>query len=265
MYNVKVSEYLEGIEIIRYDTPIFGHEKEKDGFIITRNDKELEIYSYMAFPSKKKESDEQIQDKALHSYFVSFNRTKNKIYNYARANKWEWFITITFNPKFIDSFNYDEVCIFMKWWLNHMNHINKGQKLTYLIVPEKHKSGRYHLHGVFSGLDMSVWKFQYSRHSTKSGIPIFNVGGFPYGFTTATQVQSTTRVSHYIAKYITKDMFDSIKNKKRYWVTRSASDGQHNIYMMSDCEFKILLDSIGEIQNQKSVDTPYNHIMYYQF
>ena len=265
MYNVKVSEYLESTEVVLYDIPIHGREKEKDGFIIERDDRELEIYSYLAFNSVKSLTEEEKQDNALHSYFVSFNRTKNKIYNYARANKWEWFLTITFNPAYVDSYDYDNVCGFMKWWLNSMNHINKSGKLTYLIVPEKHKSGRYHLHGVFSNMDMSVWKFKFSGHFTKGGIPIFNIGAFPYGFTTATQVQSTTRVSHYISKYITKSMFDSIKNKKRYWVTRNASDGIHNTFVMSPSEIEILLNSFGECQHVKSVQTPYNAMKYYQF
>ena len=105
---------------------------------------------------------------------------------------------------------------------------------------------------------MSVWRFQYSGHNTKGGIPIYNIGCFPFGFTTATQVQSSTRVSHYIAKYITKDMFDSIKSKKRYWVSRNVSDGIHNNFYMSKREIEILLNSFGECENVKSVETPYN-------
>lgn len=54
MYNVKVSEYLESTEVVLYSTPIFGHEKERDGIIIERDYKEMEIYSFIAFQTKKK-------------------------------------------------------------------------------------------------------------------------------------------------------------------------------------------------------------------
>lgn len=269
MYNVRISEYLDSTEVALYEIPIHGREKEKDGLIIERNDREIEIYSYLAFDSLPRHKNDP-EENMIHSFFVSFNRTKNKIYNYARANRWEWFFTFTFNPQLVDSFNYDEVVEYMSGFLRYMSDLSRknnnwNRSLQYLIVPEKHKSGRYHLHGVFSNLDMTVWKIKYSGHSTKGGLPIFNVACFPYGFTTATQVQSSTRVSHYIAKYITKDMFDSIKNRKRYWVTRNVSDGIHMTYMMSKSEIQILLDSLGEIENIKSVETPYNVIKYIQF
>lgn len=265
MYNVKVSEYLNSVEVVSYSVPIHGREKESDGIIIERNDEQLEIYRYLAFDLEKPKTDEEKEKDVIHSFYVSFNRTKNKIYNYARDNVWEWFLTFTFNPDYVDSFNYEEVVDFMSVFLNHMMHVNKGQRLKYLIVPERHISGRYHLHGVFSNLDMTVWKMKFSGHTTKGGLPIFNVGCFPFGFTTATSVQSTIRVSHYIAKYITKDMFDSIKNKKRYWVTRNASCGIHKTLFLSDSELELLLNSFGECQNVKSVATPYNNLKYFQF
>lgn len=262
MYNVKVSEYLESTEVVYYANVITGHSKEKDSFLVERDDELIELYSYMAFGTKPPK--EQKQENPLHSFYVSYNRTKNKIYNYARDNTWEWFLTFTFDPKQVDSFNYDEVVKVMSDFLRDIGN-NTKIKTKYLIVPEKHKSGRYHLHGVFSNMDMSLWKMQFSGHTTKGGLPIYNIGGFPYGFTTATQVQSSTRVSHYISKYITKDMFDGIKNKKRYWSTRNLSSGTHTTLMLTKAELETLLNSFGEIQNMKTVDTPYNQIKYFQF
>lgn len=262
MYNVKVSEYLESTEVVYYANVITGHSKEKDSFLVERDDELIELYSYMAFGTKPPK--EQKQENPLHSFYVSYNRTKNKIYNYARDNTWEWFLTFTFDPKQVDSFNYDEVVKVMSDFLRDIGN-NTKIKTKYLIVPEKHKSGRYHLHGVFSNMDMSLWKMQFSGHTTKGGLPIYNIGGFPYGFTTATQVQSSTRVSHYISKYITKDMFGGIKNKKRYWSTRNLNSGTHTTLMLTKAELETLLNSFGEIQNMKTVDTPYNQIKYFQF
>jgi hypothetical protein len=269
MHNVKISRYVDSTEIVVYDVPIFGHEKENSAMIMQNNNGEyIAVPLDFAMPDPKKsnkESNSKSDD--IHSFFVSYNRTKNKIYNYARANKWEWFLTFTFNPKYVDSFSYEEVSKFMSDFLRWINDNTKrhGNPCKYLIVPEQHKSGRWHLHGIFSGLDMNLWKFSYSGHNTNKGQPIFNIGCFPYGWTTATMVQDSSRVSHYIVKYITKDVFTRIKNKKRYWVTRNASSGEHSVYFMSQSEIEILLDSIGEPQSVKNVDTPYNSIKYYQF
>ena len=60
-------------------------------------------------------------------------------------------------------------------------------------------------------------------------------------------------------------MFDSIKNKKRYWSTRNIGSGIHTTLFLSKEELETLLNSIGDVQTYKTVDTPYNHITYYQF
>lgn len=171
MYNVKISEYLESTEVVFYEKPIKGHEKEKDSFIIERDNELFEVYSFMAFSSKSLEDIKQ--ENAVHSFYTSFNRTKNKIYNYARDNVWEWFLTFTFDPKIIDSFNYDIIVKCMTDFLRYIGN-HSSSKTKYLIVPERHKSGRYHLHGVFSNIDMSLWKMKYSGHTTKGGLPIYN-------------------------------------------------------------------------------------------
>ncbi len=262
MYNVKISQYLESTEVVYYSNGILGHTKEKDSILVERDNELQELYSFIAFGTKQPQK--KAPENPLHSLFVSYNRTKNKIYNYARDNKWEWFLTFTFDPKKVDSFDYDIITETMRLFLWYVKRTSKTDT-KYLIVPEKHKSGRYHLHGVFSNMDMSLWKMTFSGHLTKGGLPIYNIKGFPYGFTTATQVQSSTRVSHYIAKYITKDMFDGIKNKKRYWSTKNLSCGTHTTMLLSKSELQILLDSIGEVQNMKTVDTPYNQMHYYEF
>lgn len=266
MYNVKISEYLDSTEVVFYDTPICGHHKKNDSFLIERDGELHEIeYDFIFDPVQKNTKTEKSKKEAeFRSLYVSFNRTKNKIYNYARDNKWDWFITFTFNPEIIDSFDYNQVVECMSHFFLFLRH-NSRTNTQYLIVPEKHKSGRYHLHGVFTDIDMDFWKFQFSNHYTKSGAPIFNVGGFPYGFTTATHVMSSTRVSHYIAKYITKDMFSFIKNKKRYWCSRNLNSGTHKTMLITREELEILLNSFGEVQSMKKLDTPYNSMTYYQF
>ena len=86
MYNVKISQYLESTEVVYYSNVITGREKEKDSFIVERDNELFEVYSFMAFGINKSEKSKE--ENVLHSFFVSFNRTKNKIYSYARDNIW---------------------------------------------------------------------------------------------------------------------------------------------------------------------------------
>ena len=154
------------------------------------------------------------QKKAILSEKSSLRRTQNAVYDIARANEksWEWFVTITFNPEKVNSFDYDEVT---KKVTNYFNRMRKSNpNMIYLGVPEKHKSGRYHFHflmGQCEKLEMTD-----SGHKTKNGQPIYNIGSYRLGFSTATRIENKARCTSYICKYITKDLYEHTKNKKRY-------------------------------------------------
>lgn len=148
---------------------------------------------------------------------VSASRTVQQIYYLSRSNVWDWFVTFTFNPDKVDRYDYDDCCKKLSKWLNNVRSFSPG--LKYLVVPERHKDGAWHFHGLFScaaGLE-----FVNSGHVDSSGNEIFNVGKYRFGFTTATRVQDTERVSKYLVKYITKDLCAASFGKKRYWASRN--------------------------------------------
>src|SRR5690606_28325283 len=50
----------------------------------------------------------------------SVRRTEQAIYDYALSNAWDWFVTLTFNPDLVDSFNYDECAAKVSQWLKDL-------------------------------------------------------------------------------------------------------------------------------------------------
>lgn len=148
----------------------------------------------------------------------SLRRSKNEIYDIARSNKWEWFFTLTFNPDKVDSYDYSECTRKLSVWL--MNMRKKCPNMMYLVVPEMHKSGRWHFHGLFAGVDNLV--FVNSGKCDKKGKVIYNVDSYRLGFSTATKIKSLDKVSNYIGKYITKELCTITKGKKRYWSSRNV-------------------------------------------
>lgn len=149
----------------------------------------------------------------------SLRRTLNTIYDISRCNNWSLFVTLTFNPKKVDSFNYDECSLKVKSWLDFIRR--KNPNIKYIGVPEKHKSGRYHFHFLFDKAENL--KLVDSGYFTKSGLTIYNIDNYNWGYSTATKVTNTDAVNKYIAKYITKDLFGSTKGKKRYWASRNCN------------------------------------------
>lgn len=203
-YEVKVKKYNEN----RYQVKVY------DYHIITKE--------------KEKNENNDISEKSLHdrlsdakrSILSSQNRAKSKIYDYLRSNTWDLFVTLTFDPKKVDSFDYEQCQNRVSKWLNNLKS-RYCKDLQYLIVPELHKSGRYHFHGVFKnieGLDLV-----YSGKQDTDGTPIYNIDCYTYGFTTATYIKSHEKVCSYVAKYITKELSGHLKGKKHYWVSRGLA------------------------------------------
>lgn len=156
-----------------------------------------------------------------HSVISSQLRAKKMVYDLARSNDWEYFITFTFNPDKVNSYDYQETSIVMSQWIKNHRKLH-APGMRYVIVPELHKSGRYHFHGMFS--NMGLIKFIDSGKKDKSGRVIYNVGNYKLGFTTATKIDDSKATALYIGKYITKELSAEIKYRKRYWRSRNLNE-----------------------------------------
>ncbi|MCL2051211.1 MAG: hypothetical protein FWG91_05740 [Lachnospiraceae bacterium] len=229
-YNLKIYNYVDGKQIRIYNNAVKkDYENEEK-----RSKEELAEY-------KKAMCEEEINDKKCRSVHVSKSRAVNKIYEIARANTWEWFVTLTFNPDKVDSFNYDDVTRNLRRWLDNVKR-NYAPNLKYIIVPELHKSGRYHFHGMLS--ETGSINFADSGTRDKHGDIIYNVGDYHLGFTTATKVKDNAKVSSYISKYITKDICIVTANKKRYWASRNLDKAEIIEMNAEHGEIMAYLDSI---------------------
>lgn len=211
IYNYKSVDYGNGVVQHRfYDAPQHtGFEKEK---------KEKSIYEFS--DTFKKTSDLLTEEeKKNHSLYVSMNRSRDMIYQYALSNNWDFFFTLTFDPVKVDSFDYDLCLSKIRTWFNNL-HKRQAPSLKYLCVPEQHKSGRWHFHALVSNLGSLI--LADSGHKTYGNI-IYNVPQFKWGFTTATAVKDTKKVSSYLCKYITKDLCVHTVGKRRYFASKNLN------------------------------------------
>lgn len=127
-------------------------------------------------------------------------RARERIFDMIMLNDFRYFATFTFNPKKVDSFSVENVLKVVKKWLN--NHQVRNA-LQYVMVPEYHKSGRIHLHMLYSG-DL---KLKDSGKRTKTGKTIYNCKSWRYGFSTVIPCDDEkAKLAYYVSKYITKDV-----------------------------------------------------------
>ena len=70
------------------------------------------------------------------------------VYNYSLANDWDWFVTLTFDPQKVDRYNYSDCAKKLKNFIDVTRRKCPG--LKYLFVPELHKDGAFHFHGLIA-------------------------------------------------------------------------------------------------------------------
>jgi hypothetical protein len=252
-YNCRLFEYPVGQHITVYKKTI------------TRKDISAETSTTQPKNENFKKSyqnENRSQELEEHCKNVSLSATKNRIYNIARSNTWDWFITLTFDRNKTDSSDYDMIIHRLHIFLNNIQK-RKCPDLKYLIVPELHgDKEHYHFHGLISGCDNM--RFCFSGRFDKKGNPIYNILDWNYGFTTATQIQDTQKASSYITKYITKDTEMKLKNKKRYLCSRNIERTQPEYFVIDEDDFlQIYSDRITYAKNVK-VPQAFQSINYYE-
>lgn len=194
----------------------------------------------------------------------SVNRSKNKIYDLARSNSWDYFITLTFSDK-LDRTNYDLLLKKLTKWLNNIR-TRYAPNLKYLFIPEQHKRieqnglRAYHFHGLISNIGRIEMVQLYSKKGTPlmfKGYPVYSIKQYPFGFSNATSVVDTYRVSNYICKYISKAICIIEKNKRRYIYSQNLEKPIEVTYLF-DSEFpqfpepvysKVVDVEVGDFRN----------------
>lgn len=187
----------------------------------------------------------------------SQRNTLNMIYDISRCNEWDLFVTLTFDPEKVDSFNYDECSSKIRNWLKVQRRNCKD--LKYIVVPELHKSGRFHFHGLFASCDGI--RLIDSGKVDRKGFKVYNIDNYNWGFTTATKVQNTNAVNKYIAKYCTKNLFNVTNNKKRYWASRNCDRPDITELRVDPDETIKNLDNSGQLlSKQVKIHKYKNHL-----
>lgn len=166
-------------------------------------------------------------------------RARQNVYNIAKSNHFDYFVTFTFDPAKVNSFDYDDCVTAVRQWMD----INRKKGVQWLIVPEQHESGRFHFHALVAG-SLSLTPAVHPQTGMflldKSGRMIYNLGDFGFGFTTATEISDPKRTASYLSKYLTKDLVVP-KGRKRYWASNSLSRPLDDYSNMDDFAFAALV------------------------
>lgn len=267
-YNLKKVDYGEFVQFRIYDRPIRKNEEQK-GKIESEKEKKKND------KTDKKDNKKTGQADYKHSEQVSINRSIQTIYKYSQANRWEYFVTLTFKRDTgMNVYDYGECVKRLTKWLN--NQRRKCPDLKYLFVPEMHKDGAFHFHGLISNCSgltfvdsgrVAIGNKAYKRTLENQHFPIiYNLDNWKFGFSTATPVVNTRKSASYICKYITKDLIASIGKRRRFYPSNNLDLPEESEHFFDMDSIENLIESFGEnLDYTKTQDIPEAHqrIRYY--
>lgn len=134
-----------------------------------------------------------IEQFGSNSLASSISRSRRYIREYALANPFEYFCTLTVKSE--DSrFHLDKVQEELRKIFKKIKRKNKD--FIYLFITEKHKDGAYHFHGLIGGYN----NFYNNNNGFLSSHDFDTLG-----FQSFSKIKNLTKVSNYILKYITKE------------------------------------------------------------
>lgn len=167
----------------------------------------------------------------------SIKRAKDKIFDIAFVNSslWQYFVTLTLDKTKIDRYDKKVINKKLKDWLYNMV---RNYNFNYLVIPEYHKDGAIHFHGLISGdcLRLSYVGFD------KKGRELYNLDSWRLGFSSCVRLDDNrAAVSSYITKYVTKDTSKILGNV--YYA------GGHNL--LRDCPAEYCNIDYGDFQGRE--------------
>lgn len=200
-YNRRTTDYGNGrVEITAYHYP----RSRCTGSVRTPSRREAET------------SDKAQEERTRRQVYAIRRRIKG----YALSNSFQWFVTLTFNPEQVNSSDYDTAKNTLLKWCRRMR--DGYGRFGYLMIPELHKSGAVHFHGLLDNIPASFVEAANPKTGEpviRHGRQVYNLADWEYGFSDCEEIESPERAASYITKYVTTALLTDKKmyNKKRYF------------------------------------------------
>lgn len=206
-HNTRVKQYPDGSQLVTVsDRSIF---REPGWELSDKWDSEPRALSGLS----DREGESEDRERAR-------RRARAAVADLGRSNRFSLFVTLTLDGSKVDRYDPSITCKELRRWLSHQV---QRRGLVYVLVPELHQDGAIHFHGLVNDVlprsDSGTIKreghkkpqkprsrAERDRWIAEGGQVVYNLPGWPYGFTTALELQGDyRRAVAYVCKYIGKD------------------------------------------------------------
>ena len=146
--------------------------------------------------------------KGLEKMENSISRSKSRIYEIAMCNEWSHFMTGTLDSTKYDRYNLPVFQKDLSIFIRNQRRDAKAPDLKYLIIPEQHKDGAWHFHGLLNGLNPKML-YEFGPNvpeKIRSRYRNYLAYSKRFGYCSVGEIKNKEAVAAYITKYITKEM-----------------------------------------------------------
>lgn len=199
----------------------------------------------------------------------NITRARNKIIEYGLCNDFDYFCTFTLDKKKYDRHNLPVFKKHLDIFIQNLNARTEAN-IKYVLIPEQHKDGAWHLHGFMMGIPEKLLEL-FDRKSKKK-LPPFIVNGlkagrqlydFPlyrekFGYCCLEPVESKIGATMYMCKYMSKEISSNVRElgAHLYYCSKGLKKAEvvaHGQWL--DCEFDWnYVHKFGSISFYESLD-----------
>lgn len=167
----------------------------------------------------------------------NISRARSTVWELVMCNEFSYFVTFTLNK---DKLNRYDLKGFNKKLSQFIRDYRKkeGTDVQYLLVPEEHLKGGWHMHGLMNGIaesdliKLSVKDYipDELKDIIRSGRTLYKMKSYEekFGWVIVEKVRSKEAIAGYMTKYINKNIGVSVteKNKKAYYCSQGLKRSQ---------------------------------------
>lgn len=171
---------------------------------------------------------------------ASTSRANRVVKEYALCNEWDWFVTLTLDKAKFDRYDLNAYHkAFGQFLHNYNRRCGEGEKVRYILIPEMHKDGAWHMHGLIKGIrsrDLAPndnGYLEWLQYTDR------------FGYMSLGAIRDRQKVANYITKYITKDLSNSVKEygAHLYYHSRGLAVGTelyrgHDVNVSCDWDYE---------------------------
>lgn len=178
----------------------------------------------------------------------NISRARSKIFEYALCNEWQWFSTFTLDKNKYDRNDLERFKSDFSQFIRNYNKKN-GTSVKYLVIPETHKDGAWHMHGFLLGLPLEQLRAftekeklpKYILQKLKDGFPVYDWTDYrkKFGFTDIEPIRDHEACAKYVTKYISKSLAEDIQElgAHLYYCSKGLKSAEEIKRGLLKCEF----------------------------